>query len=94
VDPNAVGRISSPFRGEVVSVTANSVSVKSTQGTAAKRSGRTVSFTIKPEASVLRNGKPCDLKELKKGDVVSVAFSTKPGSSLHHVTKVTVGRSE
>jgi hypothetical protein len=94
VDPNAVGRIRSPFQGEVVSVTANSVSVKSTQGTAAKRSGRTVSFTIKPEARIVRDGKACALTDLKKGETVSVDFTSKPGSSLHRVTQVSAGKGE
>ena len=94
MDPNAVGRISSPFQGEVVSVTANSVSVKSSKGGTGKSNGRTVSFAIKPEAKILRDGKTCDLKELKKGDTVSVTFNAKAGSSQHRVTQVSVGKGE
>jgi hypothetical protein len=94
VDPNAVGRIRSPFQGEVVSVTANSVSVKSSKGIAGRTSGRTVCFAIKPEAKVLRDGKVCELKELQKGDTVSVTFNTKPGSSLPRVSQVSVGKGE
>ncbi|MBI5819550.1 MAG: hypothetical protein HZA88_11240 [Verrucomicrobia bacterium] len=94
MDPNAVGRIRSPFQGEVVSVTANNVIVKSARGTAGRTSGRTISFTIKPEAKVVRDGKTCELKDLQKGDAVSVVFTTKPGSSLPRVTQVSVGKSE
>ena len=89
-----MGRIRSPFQGEVVSVTANNVSVKSSKGTSGRSSGRTVSFAIKPDARVLRDGKTCELKDLQKGDTVSVTFSTKPGSSLHRVTQVSVGKGE
>jgi len=94
VDPNAVGRIRSPFQGEVVSVTATSVSVKSSKGTAGRSSSRTVNFAIKPEAKVLRDGKVCELKDLQKGDTVSVTFNSKPGSSLHRVTQVSAGKGE
>ena len=94
MDPNAVGRISSPFQGVVVSLTANSVSVKSSKAAAGRSSGRTVNFAIKPEAKVLRDGKTCELKDLQKGDTVSVTFNSKPGSSLHRVTQVSVGKGE
>jgi hypothetical protein len=94
VDPNAVGRIRSPFQGEVVSVTANSVSVKSAKGTSGKSSGRTVSFTIKPEAKIIRDGKACELKDLQKGETISVTFTAKPGSSLNRVTQILAGKGE
>jgi len=43
---------------------------------------------------ILRDGKTCELKDLQKGDTVSVTFSTKPGNSLHRVTQVSVGKGE
>ena len=89
-----MGRIRSPFQGEVVSVTANSVSVKGARGTSGKTGSRTVCFSIKPEASVVRDGKTCQLTDLKKGDAISVTFTTKQGSSLHRVTQVSAGKSE
>ncbi len=75
-------------------MTATSVIVKSARGTAGRTSGRTVNFTIKPEAQVTRDGKTCELKDLKKGDAVYVIFTTKPGSSLPRVTQVSVGKNE
>jgi hypothetical protein len=94
VDPNAVGRIRSPFQGEVVSVTANSVSVRGAKGTGSKSGSKTVNFSIKPEAKVARDGKTCELKDLKKGDLVTVNFTTKPGSSMNRVTEISAGKSE
>lgn len=94
MDPNAVGRINSPFHGVVVSVTANGVVVKSEKGAGGASRSRTVSFTIKPEAAIVRDGKTCSLKELQKGDAISVTFNTKQGSSQHHVTKVVVGKDD
>jgi len=82
--------ISSPFRGEVVSLTANTVSVKGTGKTARLR---TVNFPISSEMKIVRNGQPCAVKDIQKGDSISVSFSTKPGCSVRRVTEVKIGKS-
>jgi len=73
----------------VVSSTANSISVK---GSIGKRS-RTVNFTIPTEVKLMRNGQQCAVKDLQKGDQISVSFGSKRGSSIRRVTEVEVGKS-
>jgi hypothetical protein len=80
--------ISSPFRGEVVSLTANTVSVKQ-KGTD-ESAACTISFTIPAKAKVIRDGKACSVKDVKKGDSVAVAFSSKSGNAGLCVTQVEV----
>lgn len=75
-------------------MTANTVSVRSAKGTSGKSSSRTVSFTIKPEARIVRDGKTCEMKDLQKGETISVTFTAKPGSSLNRVTQISVGKGE
>ena len=51
----------------------------------------TVTFFIKPDIKVTRDGKASQLKDVHPGDSVSVTFTTKEGSSVKHVTEVAVG---
>lgn len=50
----------------------------------------TVSFFVKPDTKVSRDGKAALLKDLHTGDMVSVTFSIKEGSSLKHVTEIAI----
>ena len=50
----------------------------------------TISFYVKPDTKVTRDGKAAQLKDIHAGDMVSVTFSTKEGSSLKHVTEVSM----
>ena len=86
--PNPAGLISSPFRGEVVSLTADTVSVK--QVVADKSITCTIDFTVPAEAKVLREGKPVSLTDIKKGDSLAVTFSLKFGQPGVVVTQVEV----
>ncbi|MCX6899674.1 MAG: hypothetical protein NT105_13375 [Verrucomicrobia bacterium] len=80
--------ISSPVRGEVVSLTTNTLSVK--QAGAGAFIAVTIDFTIPAEAKVVRDGKPCSVKDIKKGDSVAVAFSSKSDGMGICVTQVEV----
>ena len=75
--------ISSPFRGEVVSLTANTVSVK-------QEACCTIGFTVPAEAKVLNAGKPVSLTDIKKGDSIAVTFSSKFGQPGVVVTQAEV----
>ncbi len=83
--------ICSPVRGKVVSLTTNTINIQ--QEGASGFSAFTISFTIPSEAKVLRDGKTCRVKDIKKGDSVAVAFSSKPGDMGVCVTQVEVGKS-
>jgi hypothetical protein len=41
----------------------------------------------------MRNGQSCAVKDLQKGDSISVSFANKKGSSIRRVTEVEVGKS-
>jgi len=80
--------ICSPFRGEVVSLTANTVSVK--QEAADKSTACTIGFAVPAEAKVLSEGRPVSLSDIKKGDSIVVTFSSKFGQPGVVVTQVEV----
>lgn len=80
--------ISSPVRGEVVSLAANILRVK--QAGAGVFTAITIDFTIPAGAKVVRNGKACSIQDIKKGDSVAVAFSSKPDGMGICVTQVEV----
>lgn len=84
--------MSSPYAGTVVSLTANTLGVKS-EAAKSKRSSskarRSLSFTVTDGAKVTRNGQSAALKDIKPGDSVSVTFDCKKGSSSRKVTGVT-----
>lgn len=61
--------ISSPFRGEVVSLATKTLSVK--QGDAL-----TISFAVSTDVKVVRTGKVSTVQEIKKGDLVAVTFTS------------------
>ena len=93
-DPNTVDALPSPFQGTVANVSATTLSVRGEvkmRQTSAKESD-TISFSIKPETTITRNGKPAQFKDIQKDEFVSVTFSTKKGSSLKHVTEIAVGK--
>jgi hypothetical protein len=100
VDPNAVDTVPSPFRGVVVNVTPATLLVRGEVTTRDPSGGkgrkvkedRSVSFSIKADTRITRNGKPAELKDVQKDEFVSVTFTTKKGSSLKHVTEVAVGK--
>lgn len=50
----------------------------------------TVTFVVKPDIKVTRDGKAAQLKDIHPGDAVSVTFSVKEGSSLKHVSEVAI----
>ncbi len=50
----------------------------------------TVTFVVKPDIKVTKDGKAAQLKDLHPGDAVSVNFSVKEGSSLKHVSEVAI----
>ncbi len=77
--------ISSPFRGEVVSLATNILSIKQ-----AGADALSISFTIPAEAKVVRDGKACSVKDIKKGDSVAVAFASKPDGMGICVTQVEI----
>ncbi|MCX7827031.1 MAG: hypothetical protein N2689_15995 [Verrucomicrobiae bacterium] len=72
-------------------MTANSVSVKGVVKGQSRL--RTVNFTIPTDVKIVRNGQPCAMKDIQKGDSVSVSFVCKPGSSLRRVSEIEVGKS-
>lgn len=100
VDPNAVDTVPSPFRGAVIStsdttlIVRGDVKVKNPSAGKGKETteSHTISFSIKPETTITRNGKPAQLKDVQKDEFVSVTFTSKKGSSLKHVTAIAVGK--
>ncbi len=52
-----------------------------------------VSFSIKPDTKITRDGKLSELKNIHRGEAVSVSFTTKENSSLKRVTEVAAGTS-
>ena len=68
---------------------ANTVTVKQNAG----KTKRVASFVIPTDAQIVRNGQPGAVKDIQKGDSISVTFSTKRGSTNRHVTQVEVGKS-
>jgi hypothetical protein len=83
--------INSPVRGKVVSLTANTMSIK--QDGAGGFSSFTIGFEIPAEAKVVCDGRVCRIKDIKKGDSVVVEFSSKPGDMGVRVTQVEVQKS-
>ena len=69
--------MSSPFRGEVVSLAADKVGVK--LASADKSKAPVVNFTVPATAKIVRDGKTCSVKDIQKGDSVVVTFASKPG---------------
>lgn len=51
----------------------------------------TINFSIKPDVTIKRDGKPSQLKDIHKDDTVTVTFTSKEGSSVKHVIEVAVG---
>ena len=70
----------------MVSLTTNTLSVKQ----AGSFMAVTIDFTIPAEAKVMRDGKTCKVQDIKKGDSVAVAFSSKPDGMGICVTQVEI----
>ncbi len=99
-DPNAV-KIDSPFKGVVTNVSPTSLSVKGevklanapkNNPNADKKSKpihQNVHFHVKG-AKLTRDGKPCELKDIQKGDTATVTFTTKEGSDKRTVSQIDV----
>jgi hypothetical protein len=95
-DPYAI-KIESPFKGVVGNISASSLSVKGEvmpahapkDGSSGKSKPNidTVRFSLKG-AKLTRNGKPCELKDVQKGDTASVTFTTKADSDKRTATAV------
>lgn len=99
--------IESPFDGVVVNVSPVGLSVKGEVKSprrpannpdpngdkANKPSHQTVHFSIKG-AKITRDGKPCEVKDIQKGDTVSVTFKTKEGSEKHIVSEIAVSKGD
>lgn len=98
-DPYAIKPIESPFKGVVGNISPTSVSVKGEVQLAHPDKNNPVrkpirqnfSFSIKG-ASLTRDGKPCELKDVQKGDTASVTFTTKQGSDKRTVSKIDFSR--
>ncbi|MCX6908986.1 MAG: hypothetical protein NTY01_13215 [Verrucomicrobia bacterium] len=95
-DPNAV-KVESPFKGVVGNVSPASVSVKgevqlanpdkTNAGGKSKPILRNFPFSIKG-AKLTRDGKPCELKDVQKGDTATVTFTTKKDSDKRVVSAI------
>ena len=72
----------------MVSLAANNVSVKSTKQEGGSSVDHTFSFAATPGSAIVRDGRRSELKELQKGDSVTVTYETTPGGSLYHLIKV------
>ena len=95
-DPYAF-KVDCPFKGVVSTITATSLSVKGEvqspgadkgpAGGKAKPNLQNIRFSIKG-AKLTRNGKPCEQKDVQKGDTVNVTFTTKADSDKRTATEV------
>ncbi|MBI5684760.1 MAG: hypothetical protein HZC54_06740 [Verrucomicrobia bacterium] len=93
--------IESPFKGVVVNMTPVSLTVKNEPNPAGKGAGnprvrldsKSVHFTIKG-ARITRSGwRPCELKDLQRGDTVTITFTApKEGSSKFIATQVDIAK--
>ena len=93
-------RIDCPFIGIVTSVSTTGLTVKGEAhaqrppgpGAPApaqnKPEHQSVHFSIKAGAKITCGGKPCELKDIKKGYKASVTFTTKADSSKLTVTEI------
>ena len=96
-NPYAVKPIESPFKGVVGNVSPTSVSVKgevqlanpdkSNAGGKSKPTLQNFSFSIKG-AKLTRDGKPCELKDVQKGDTATVTFTCKKDSEKRIVSAI------
>lgn len=99
-DPNAV-KIESPFKGVVSNLSPAGVSVKgevqlakpdtSNPGGKSKPILQNVRFSVKG-AKLTRDGKPCELKDVQKGDAATVTFTTKKDSDKFIVSQIDFGK--
>jgi len=92
-------KIDSPFKGVVTNVGPNGVSVKGEaklknapttnkdSGNKVKPPHENVHFSVKG-AKITRDGKPCELKDVQKGDTATVEFTVKADSDKRTVTKI------
>jgi hypothetical protein len=100
-DPNAI-KVESPFKGVVENVSPVSMTVKGEVQLAApprvnpnsdnaksKPMHENIHFHIKG-AKLTRDGKACELKDIQKGDAVSVTFTQKEGSDKRVATEINV----
>lgn len=93
--------IDSPFKGVVTVVSVTTVTVKGDAkfknpaggnayngDTRGKPPRESVHFAIGKDTKLMRDGKPCDMKVVQKGDSASVEFTTKQGSDKRYVSKI------
>ncbi|MBI5685030.1 MAG: hypothetical protein HZC54_08105 [Verrucomicrobia bacterium] len=95
-DPYAI-KVESPFKGVVSTITPTSLSAKGEvqlanppkdgSGGKSKPNIQTVRFSIKG-AKMTRNGQPCELKDVQKGDSVNVEFTSKADSEKRVASKL------
>lgn len=95
-DPYAF-KVECPFKGVVSTITSTSLSVKGEvqlahpdkdgSGGKAKPNLQNIRFSIKG-ATITRDGKPCELKDVQKGDTALVTFATKEGSEKRTASKI------
>lgn len=99
-NPNAA-TIENPFKGVVENVSSASLTVKGevklanpprnnpNGDTKSKPMLQNVHFRIKG-SKLTRDGKPCELKDIQKGDTATVTFTTKEGSETHIASEIDV----
>jgi hypothetical protein len=93
-DPNAI-KVESPFKGTVSTVTAVGLTVKGEvqlanpdkNNASSKPPVQNVRFSIKG-AKLTRDGKPCEMKDVQKGDSATVTFTTKEGSDKRTASQI------
>lgn len=100
-DPNAI-KVENPFKGIVENVSPSSMIVKGEvtpafpsrvnpngDNTKSKPTLQNIHFHIKG-AKLSRDGKPCELKDIQKGDTATVTFTQKEGSDTRTASQIEV----
>ncbi|MCX7827274.1 MAG: hypothetical protein N2689_17225 [Verrucomicrobiae bacterium] len=97
-DPNKQPNIANPFFGEVVTVTATSITVRGDRKDSGSpndpnaSSGKlNIHFSIGKDVSITRDGKTIAATDIKKGENALVSFTMKDEFSKRRATEIKVG---